>query len=145
MWASNAAEDPLFVLLHSFVDYVRFMRSDCFDYDKIGIDELDEYIPFVFDSYKLDEDNIDIKPTLDTPMGFAFICENELSVCNNKDITPRIMLDAAEWGISYELGTFWSINDELQSFCGDNINNTWFYNQAYIINSMVYSTSSYDY
>ncbi len=72
MYANNAAEDPLFVLLHSFIDYTRFMRTDCFEFDKVGINELDEYIPFGFDSNEdIDvQGSIEVKPTLDMQMAF---------------------------------------------------------------------------
>eukprot|EP01083_Nonionella_stella_P070585 188951_1 len=128
MYSNNAMEDPIFVLLHSFVDYIRLMRQDCWQYDQVSPDELDAYMPFVFDRYTVEMgDELDFKPGLDTKMQFASICDNERAFCHLNAVTPRVMFDAAPWGISYELGPFWDENEELQAFCDGNINNTWFY------------------
>ena len=43
-------------------------------------------------------------------------------------MTFRLMYDMSPnrgFNIVYELGEFWSANEELQSFCADNLNSTW--------------------
>jgi len=132
MWANNAAEDPLFTLLHSFLDYVRMMRTDCLEYDLVANDRLEEYIPLAFDGYVLDNFyDVAVKPKLDTEMEFVHICEIESAFCNGNDVTPRDLYDISvntRWGVSYELGSFWNGNHRLQAMCGDRLNATWFYN-----------------
>ena len=131
MWSNNAAEDPLFVLLHSFLDYVRMMRTDCLGYDLVSNEDLEEYIPYAFDGF--DDIELDFKPKLDSTMEFALICDIENSYCNENVVTPRNIFDIStntRWKVSYELGSFWSDNDMIQEMCADNLNDTWFYDEA---------------
>jgi len=135
MWSNNAAEDPLFVLVHSFVDYIRAMRQDCWDYDRVDVASLDELIPFAFDGYQVDqiqdEDDYYFKPTLDTKMSFVFICtEVHGAYCREHEVTIRSMFDIGALGISYEPGSFWSDNAALQEWCGDRRNDSWFYEES---------------
>ena len=137
MWSYNAPEDPLFVLFHSFIDYIRFMRQDCWNYDKISVNELDEYIPYSYDNYitfrETDNGEIIDRPTqkyyLNTPMIFGYISDYEWSYSYNHILTPRNLYDISFLNVSYELGSFWSQNIELQEWCLNNLNETWFYNE----------------
>eukprot|EP01083_Nonionella_stella_P137933 419667_1 len=129
MYSNNAAEDPVFLLLHSFVDYIRFMRTDCWQYDQLNIHEIDEYIPYAFDGFFMEFSNTDQlkKVRLDSVMDFAMVCDMESTYCHEHEVTPRVMFDAQSLDVSYELGSFWNENDDLQRFCAQKINNSWFY------------------
>ena len=127
MYANNAAEDPLFVLLHSFLDLVRFQRQKCWHYDFEGeaIDSLEDYLPFAFDAYLVMDDEGDpqsssaSKAALDDPMRFEFVCNLEGAFCAEEQVTIRKMYDFGAWNVSFEPGPFWNDNLELQSLCGD--------------------------
>ena len=119
MFSYNAAEDPLFVLLHSFLDYIRALRHDCWNFDEFGVDELAFFIPNSFESQGTE--------SLDTVMRFEDICTLEGAVCGSDEVTIRKMYDIGIWNISYELGSLWNDNPELQSLCGDKLNTDWFY------------------
>ena len=148
MWSYNAPEDPLFVLFHSFIDYIRAMRQDCFQFDQVGVAELDEYIPFVYDNFVTDREDKDgnvidapsMKYTLDTVMNFGFIQEAEWSWVKQEgiELTPRMMFDIAAWNVSFELGSFWRLNEDVQDWCDGKLNETWFYEE------MVYDLDGYD-
>eukprot|EP01083_Nonionella_stella_P007702 22189_1 len=133
MWENNAVEDPLFVLLHSFIDYVRLLREDCWQFDQISSDQLDDFMPFAFDNYDVYDDDVTFKfkPTFDTPMEFAYIANSTWSYIysESSNVTIRDMFDTSTWGVQYELGTFWNDNDKLQGICGDKLNSTWFNNE----------------
>merc|ERR1719229_324821 len=121
--------DPLFPLFHAFIDFIRLMRTDCWQYDLVDVEDLDDYIPYSFNSSR------DLKGTLidlDYDMTFSVLCdgtdEEGKRLCSEYSITPRLMYDMSPnrgFGIVYELGDFWSKNDELQAQCGDNLNSTW--------------------
>ena len=120
------AADPLFVLFHTFLDYVRVMRADCADYDKIPNDKLEECEPDCFEVFNT---------TLDYEMVFTLLCDDESLVepycayTEGNTIPVRQLYDTStnsHWNVLYELGDFWSQNDELMGACSDNINDTWF-------------------
>ena len=126
MFGHNAAEDPLFILLHNFLMYLRALRTTCFGYDKV-INELEEYQPYSYDPYQSDRE-ADIKPFLDISMDFNVLAKQEWSRAYNENITVRKVFDLQYFDISYELGSFWHNDEILQRECGDNLNETWFYN-----------------
>lgn len=130
MYSYNAAEDPLFVLIHSFLDYIRALRSNCRGFDQFAVDEMDQCIPFAFESTS----GSDV--TLDTVMNFTTICHLPGAVCGSEQVTIRKMFDIGAWNISYELGSFWNENEELQSQCGDILNSEWFYSDAGMLEMM---------
>merc|ERR1712176_1681257 len=48
--------------------------------------------------------------------------------CSDHDITPRKVYDMSpnsQFNIVYELGDFWTDNDELKSMCAENLNLSW--------------------
>lgn len=125
MFGHNAAEDPLFIMLHNFLMYIRALRTTCFGYDK-KINELEEYQPFSYDPYQ-DNRMADMKPFLDLPMDFNVLAQQKWSRAYKEDITVRKIFDLQQWDISYELGTFYWNSPGLQKYCTDNLNTTWFY------------------
>ena len=49
--------------------------------------------------------------------------------CETNNVTVRDIYDSSpntKWNVLYELGDFWSQNEELRAQCADNINTTWF-------------------
>ena len=42
--------DPLFVLFHSFLDFIRILHQDCYDFDTVNVNDLEDYFP---NSYKV--------------------------------------------------------------------------------------------
>jgi len=116
--------DPIFPLFHTFIDYIRLMRADCYEFDTVAADDLDETIPF---GYSQSENQ-----TLDYPMMFSALCDNSddegARMCSYRDITPRLLYDLSPngvFGVTYELGEFWHKNDALRGMCADYLNLTW--------------------
>jgi len=149
MFGHNAAEDPLFIMLHNFLMYIRALRTTCFGYDKV-INELEQYQPYSYDPYQADR-AADMKPYLDVPMDFNILADQEWARVNKEDITIRKVFDLKEFDITYELGTFWHTNARLQQYCIDNLNKTWFYdtvdinsivNDALLMNNNILDTKS---
>ena len=79
--------DPLFPVFHSFLDYIRIMRTDCWDFDLVSADDLDECDPYCF------EDVYDDNVTLDTNLNFSILCDESGGksprLCSYTEITPR--------------------------------------------------------
>jgi len=123
--------DPLFPLFHSFIEYVRLLREDCYDFDRVGHQDLDEFIPFSFEVIDLNVDSEENpEMTLDVQMDFDVLCTNPdvERLCSSRAITPRFMYDVSPnrgFGIVYELGEFWDDNEELKELCSDSLNSTW--------------------
>jgi len=124
--------DPLFVLFHAFLDYVRVLHTDCYDFDRVGSMHLEDYFPY---SYHV------IYTDLDYVMRFGVLCETaaegldviQTPLCEETNITVRDFYDTSintKWNVLYELGDFWNLNPEIQDLCGDNVNMTWFNNQG---------------
>jgi len=120
------ASDPLFVLFHTFLDFARVLRADCYDFDKVPNDELEECTPNCFEVFNT---------TLDFEMEFSLLCDADSLVdpfcafTEGQTIAVRELYDIStntHWNVLYELGTFWSRNDELMAQCADNVNDTWF-------------------
>jgi len=122
--------DPLFPVFHTWIEYLRLMHQDCNDYDLIANEDLDDYMPYVFDdNYK------GYNVSLDYVMDFSVLCDEtngkKPAICSNTDITPRLMFDVSpntRFNLVYELGPFWHDNSLLRSLCADNLNDTWWLN-----------------
>ena len=76
-----------------------------------------------------------MKYTLDTVMNFGLIQEADWSWIKQEgiDLTPRMMFDISEWNISFELGSFWRLNNDVQEWCDGKLNDTWFYDEMVMI------------
>ena len=59
--------DPLFPLFHTFIDYVRLLRADCWDFDTVAAEDLYETIPFGYSP--------NTNETLDYVMTFSVLCD----------------------------------------------------------------------
>merc|ERR1711941_31329 len=65
-------------------------------------------------------------------MDYSVLCDEsngkKESLCSNTVITPRLMYDISpnsQFNIVYELGDFWTENDELAMMCGQSLNLSW--------------------
>jgi len=121
--------DPLFPLFHAFIDFLRLLRTDCWQFDLIDVEDLDDSIPY---SFNVSRDTEGTLIDLDYAMTFSVLCDGTdgegVRLCSEYSITPRLMYDMSPnrgFGLVYELGEFWSANDELQSVCADHLNSTW--------------------
>ena len=79
--------DPLFPLFHAFIDYIRLMREDCYDFDLLRPTELDGAIPYAYGT----NENM----TLDYIREFSILCDDSgdqgWRMCSDVDITPRFV------------------------------------------------------
>jgi len=90
-------------------------------------DDLDDLEPYSYDpTYK--GGNV----SLDYAMDYSVICDEsngkKKAFCSDNLITPRLMYDISpnsQFNIVYELGDFWTNNEELVSMCADNLNVSW--------------------
>jgi len=121
--AGEAVCDPLFPLFHSFLEYIRLLHTDCYQFDLIPNDQLQDYQPW---SYEY------IDTTLDYTMDFSCLCDDtdgeHKRYCSDHAITARLMYDMSPnsmWGIVYELGDFWDDNEPLSRLCASNLNESW--------------------
>jgi len=122
------AADPLFAIFHSFIEYIRLLRQDCYQFDLIPSDELEFHMPYAYEVENC---------SLDFGMDFSILCDGTNGegkrMCSTKDITPRLMYDVSPnrgFGIVYELGEFWNDNDELKAMCSEYLNDSWWNNAA---------------
>jgi len=119
---SDPGSDPLFILFHSFLDYVRLLRTDCWNFDKVALDDLDQYMNYSFET---------MDTSLDYEMNFKEICTDLDTFCADHTVTPRLMYDESantRWNVVYELGGFWNQNAELVAECADDLNISWWAN-----------------
>jgi len=126
--SGEVAADPLFPVFHSFMDYVRLMRTDCYQFDTVAADALDSLMPY---SYQVVDCPLDFK------MDFSILCDDNDGerhrLCSDMDITPRLMYDVSpntQFNIVYELGDFWNDNDRLKASCSEYLNGTWWVHTA---------------
>jgi len=117
------SSDPLFPLFHSFIEQIRLLRQDCYQFDLVAADDLEQFMPF---SYEVEN------CTLDYHMDFSILCDGSNGegerMCSDMVITPRMLYDISpntRFGVLYELGEFWSDNGVLQSECSGKMNATW--------------------
>jgi len=123
------AVDPLFPVFHAFIDYIRLMRTDCWDFDLVPVEDLEKHEPYAFTAVH------GHNTTLDYKMDFSILCDEtggkSPRLCSYTDITPRFMFDVSPnrvFKIVYELGDFWNENAELKAACADNLNSSWWSN-----------------
>ena len=119
--AGQVAADPLFPVFHAFIDYIRLMRTDCYQFDLVAASALDSAMPY---SYYADP----AQCALDYAMDFSILCDGTKRMCSEMDITPRLMYDISpntEFNVVYELGDFWNDNEELNSMCSEYLNSSW--------------------
>ena len=116
-----APDDPIFYLLHSFVDYNWALWQDCNDYDLI-------------DKYHINQNiyngvlngNRQIGPSLiDDALIFTQLQQQNWSYIFKHPQNCRDMHSISDWYVSYEKGSFWS--SAYVDYVCHNINSEWFY------------------
>ena len=74
-------------MFHTFIEIVRLLREDCYQFDTIAADDLDDYMPY---SYEV------INCSLDFPMDFSILCDGTddegIRLCSDTVITPRFVI-----------------------------------------------------
>jgi len=119
--------EPLFPLLHTFIDYISRIRTDCYDFDEIDLDGIDDYMPYAYDtSYG------NTTTPLDYVMSFTVLCDEtnhkKAKLCSSTDITPRLMWNTgpdSQFGVVYQVGDFWTKNEDLRASCDGHLNELW--------------------
>ena len=110
-------------VFHAFIEYIRLLREDCYEFDTLSVEDLDGYMPYSYE---------EMNTSLDYVMDFSMLCDGsngeQKRLCSDRDITARLMYDVSPntlFGVVYELGDFWNDNSELISTCSDSLNSTW--------------------
>eukprot|EP01084_Bolivina_argentea_P014757 27593_1 len=112
MKGSFATDDPIFFLLHSYLDYLRALWASCWNYDKINKNDLniDHNIFSVYcdeNGHKaVNQDNVCGAIKWDDTFDFYPLDQYEWSLLSKIDIKLKDMFNLNDWGIKYELGTF---------------------------------------
>jgi len=128
MSTGYSPDDPLFMILHSFVAYVRAVWASCHGYQDISAADLDQH-PEVYtascrDGTKVGCDVIE----LDDAYVFDAMTEKAWSLANKMEITPRTLWEFTEWGVVYEVGDFPLRSEDMLQGCSnkDLFDNAWF-------------------
>jgi len=135
MGGGASPADPLFFLLHSFLDYVRLLRTDCWQFDRIPLHDLDQYDPY---SWTATSSFPDL--SMDSVMRYLDICSAsnvDSAFCAEHDVKIRDLWDMTRWGVTYELGSFWAENQDIQMQCDGNLNASWFYSEDEVHDQML--------
>eukprot|EP01084_Bolivina_argentea_P003067 5726_1 len=123
MSGAYSTDDPIFFVLHSYMTYLRSLWSSCWDYDKLDISKSINaynaycYAPSYYDGCGAIQ--------LNEVMLFDPLSTVEWSLVSRKDVTIKMMYNINEWGIKYELGTFWEYS-HLNEWCDNQISKEWF-------------------
>merc|ERR1719334_605499 len=111
MATGYSPDDPIFMLLHSFVAYLRAVWAGCHGYDHIDSFILDNH-PDVYTGECIDEFGA---IELDAPYYFGDMATTDWSLTHKQDITPRSVWNFEAWRVKYDLGTFWEQSDLASS------------------------------
>merc|ERR1719361_1506854 len=105
MATGYSPDDPIFMMLHAFVGYLRAVWAACHGYDKLEAADLghDEniYLGECIDGYTECG-----AVALDDAYDFGLMAESEWSLTSTMDITPRSMWRLQDWNVRYDHGTF---------------------------------------
>jgi len=113
---STATHDPIFYLIHSFVDFQYSLWQDCRDHELVSNDDITSNM---YDGhiYKLDDD-----------LDFGILSYQEWTDIKHNPVTVRDMHSIEDWNVIYDKGDYFERatveNDE--SICQDKINPLWF-------------------
>jgi len=105
MATGYAADDPLFMVLHSFVAYLRAVWAACHGYDGLKDEELTAN-PMVYEAF-CDEGYEECGALeLDDTYQFGGMIDKYWSITSRMDVTPRKMWNFENWNVKYDVGSF---------------------------------------
>ena len=101
-----SSEDPLFYMLHSWLDFIFVVWKQCHSYNEISSDELDGH-PFAYFAYPKQDLNIYVPSSeLDAKLYYVPMNDLEWFEKDKYEPTARKLWDEHDWKIQYERGTF---------------------------------------
>jgi len=116
MATGYSPDDPIFMLLHSFVAYLRALWAGCHGYDNIDSFILDNH-PDVYTGECIDGFEECGAIELDDPYFFGPMATCDWSLTHKQDVTPRDVWNFEAWRVKYDFGTFFDesglINSEM--------------------------------
>mmetsp|Transcript_48932 Transcript_48932/g.81242 ORF Transcript_48932/g.81242 Transcript_48932/m.81242 type:complete len:448 (-) Transcript_48932:198-1541(-) len=128
MATGRAPQDPVFMVLHAGVAYYRALWAACYGYDEIAADDLDEHPEAYTAACEPGLDECDVIE-LDEPYVFDTLATMDWSLTSQREITPRMMWEFADWGVTHEEGDFYQRSGlGQQDVCKDTLfDSEWFY------------------
>merc|ERR1719242_2273312 len=127
MATGYSPDDPIFMLLHSFVAYLRAIWAGCHGYDNIDSFILENH-PDVYTGEGIDGFTECGAIELDEPYFFGPMANVDWSLTHKQSITPRDMWNFEAWRVKYDLGTFWDESGLIHSdMCDEDnlLNSRW--------------------
>merc|ERR1719221_2450715 len=106
MATGYSPDDPIFMMLHSFVAYLRAIWAGCHGYDNIDSFILDNH-PDVYTGECIDGFDECGAIGLDEAYSFGPMEQATWSLTHKQDITPREMWSFKAWRVKYDHGTFY--------------------------------------
>lgn len=116
-YLGKATDDPIFFLIHSFVDFQYSLWQDCRNHELVSKEYITEdmYNGHVYE--------------IDDELDFGVLEEQDWSSINNyNDITVRDMHSIQDWNVIYDKGDYFDrakVEDDA-SICKDQMNPLWF-------------------
>jgi len=132
MATGYSPDDPIFMVLHSFVAYLRALWAGCHGYDNIDSFILDNH-PDVYTGECIDGFEECGAIELDEPYFFGPMAQADWSLTHKQDITPRDIWNFEAWRVKYDFGTFWDDSGLITSdMCDEDnlLNSRWFSQQS---------------
>eukprot|EP00485_Elphidium_margaritaceum_P001109 CAMPEP_0202697796 /NCGR_PEP_ID=MMETSP1385-20130828/11103_1 /ASSEMBLY_ACC=CAM_ASM_000861 /TAXON_ID=933848 /ORGANISM="Elphidium margaritaceum" /LENGTH=625 /DNA_ID=CAMNT_0049354343 /DNA_START=41 /DNA_END=1918 /DNA_ORIENTATION=- len=106
MISRYASEDPLFYMLHSWLDYVYVVWKQCWGYNKIAPEDLDQH-PSAYFEYPIASKKMGV-PSSGLDDALLYLPMHDLPWWEGKKRMPtaRKLYDEQAWNMQYERGTF---------------------------------------
>lgn len=118
MISRYSSEDPLFYLLHSWLDYVFVVWKQCWGYDTIDSSDLDNYPAAYYPWPQEDLQNGIPSSGLDDKLYYVPMDDITWWEGNIRNPTARKMWKETDWNMQYERGTFIA-RSHLSALCSN--------------------------
>eukprot|EP00485_Elphidium_margaritaceum_P002347 CAMPEP_0202687660 /NCGR_PEP_ID=MMETSP1385-20130828/3312_1 /ASSEMBLY_ACC=CAM_ASM_000861 /TAXON_ID=933848 /ORGANISM="Elphidium margaritaceum" /LENGTH=454 /DNA_ID=CAMNT_0049342493 /DNA_START=8 /DNA_END=1372 /DNA_ORIENTATION=+ len=131
MATGYSPDDPIFMVLHSGVAYLRALWATCHGYQTVAASELDEHPECYVAACQpgLEDDECDVIQ-LDEPYEFDNMKTCDWTIASRMDVTPRMLWDFKDWGVKYSPGDLMKRSGlEASGACSNEKmfqNNPWF-------------------